>query len=155
MTIKPQKAFQMMIVLLLLFNLTACAKYTHNKREKALEASMKTFEGFFRWQDFESAFGYIQLREGTVKIPNFDYLKGVKVTGYKIMGLIGERGLVSGRAEIGEKSENADITEKTVTVMIEYYHTDNSRVKTLRYTHVWWYSFEAEHWFIDSQFPEL
>ena len=155
MLIKSQKIVQTLICLLLLFSLTSCAKYTLNKREKALDASMHTFEGFFRWQDFESAFGYIQLREGNAKIPNFDYLKDIKVTRYEIKGLIGERGLVSGRKEIGKKSENADMTEKKVTVTVEYYHGHNPTLKTLRYTHLWWYSFEAEHWFIDTQFPEF
>ena len=124
-------------ILLSSLMLQGCASTQKNKTLNSFDETTRLYGRLLRWREYEGAVNMIRHQdESTVEI-NLDDFENLRVTDYEIK-----------KVAMGE-----DLKTAVVQVEISYYFETTNAVNTIRDTQNWWYSEEAEKWFLDDEFP--
>ena len=131
------------LLCLLCIGLVGCSSFIDFRRSNDFGYRIGSYSQAIRWSEFEKAQGYVRMREGEVQIPDFDYLKNIKVTNYQ-----------STNKRPAESFE--ELTSDIILVYeIDYFIKDSYKIKQLSYEQLWWYDIEAGNWFLDSGLPKF
>ena len=122
------------VILLLPLLLAACAA---KNRQVRLDDTLRYYENAIRWGRFPEAYA---LQKEPAKVPDFDYLKEIKVTAYEPIG----------RLVVSEDGNRID-----QTVEIRYYHEDYGREEVLIDKQVWRYDEERGIWRREGVIPNF
>ena len=116
-----------------------CKKAKVRERSEALNYSMQVYGSMIRWGEWADAVAYHKPREGEADLPSFEFLEGIRVTDFKLLGSTG----------------NPDTGEAVAEIRIDYHYEFDNRIRTLHQRQTWYYSEEAERWWLDSPFPSF
>ena len=122
------------VILLLPLLLMACAA---KNRQVRLDNTLRQYEYALRWGLYPEAYA---LQNEPAKVPDFDYLREIKVTAYEPIG----------RPVVSEDGSRID-----QTVEIRYYHEDYGRERVLIDKQVWSYDEENDVWLLDGEMPSF
>ena len=128
-----------LVFLGLLLFLSACNQYTVKKKVNSLETSITNYDVALRWAEYQHAYGYHVLRDGTRPPANLDRLRELSVTGIKVV----------------EKIINEDHSEANVKTEISYYMKTEGTIRKIKLDQIWWFNEESQQWLIDGPFPEF
>ncbi len=137
----PVNRFVLFVILLLA--LTGCWNTGASKRTNQFEETLDAYRLLIRWGKFERALNYIRLREGELRPFDREFYRKIHVTRYDIVD------------EIAFGKDVDDPREIHIITAIEFLHDDDITVKTMRYRQIWWYSEQAQRWFLDSDLPDF
>lgn len=124
----------MFLIVILVF-VIGCASDTRNR---ILDDSLKIYSSAIRWGDFLGATKFYKDPTLFSQI-DFDRLKGVKVTGYDMMGGVFSK----------------DGNQLKQAVRIRFYDTGVGNEKEIVDNQVWEYDGEREVWLLTSPMPTL
>lgn len=129
----------LVLVLLIAVAPMGCKKAEVRERSEDLNYSMQVYGSLVRWGEWSDAVAYHKPREGEAELPDYEFLEGLRVTDFKMLGSAG----------------NADSGEAVAEVRIDYHYEFDNRIQTLHQRQVWYYSEEDERWWLDSPFPDF
>lgn len=112
--------------------LTACESLQRKDQASRLQTSLKTYAASVRWDNLDTALGFLRPREGSAQPPRG--LDGLKVTGYAIR----------------VNNVNEDSNEAEVTITFTYYFQDQGRLASVDQTEVWYYDDPSSAWVMDA-----
>jgi len=116
-----------------------CGGYQTRKRAESLDEATTNFETLLRWGEFEDAGKYAISRKGEPEKLDLKFLKHIRVTSY----------------EITDQAMASDQSEAAVTAVIGFYDDESAVLHTMHNKQIWWYDADAQHWFMDSGFPDF
>jgi hypothetical protein len=126
------------VVLMLL--LMGCASLGDEKENwEKFDQTSRSYLLALRWGEYEAAYGFKKLPGVNEKLPDFEDLKDVKVTFYRVKQSI--------------ISEDEMIVLQIVD--LQYYRMRNVTVKTITDTQKWEYDQEKERWYLVSELPNF
>jgi len=117
--------------------LQSCASTKKNKTLNSFDQTTRLYGRMLRWQEYEGAVNLIRHQDESDVEVNLDGYKDLRITGYEIKKVV-----------MGD-----DLKTAVVTAEIAYYFEPTNAVKTIRDSQNWWYSEDAEKWFLDDEFP--
>ncbi len=125
----------------LIIALAGCGGFKKKQPAEHLKKAMTNYEVALRWSLYKKAVFYHKRRESgkPAAAVNIDAIKELRITGVDTPDIV----------------INDDQTEAIVTVEISYYQQDYGIIKNMRFQQIWWYDPESEHWFTESDFPNL
>ena len=127
------------ILVLLCLSLVSCMGSQPRKEVELLHEQIKLYGKLIRWQGYQEAATYIEVREGEPMPIDWALLKEIRVTSYKI-----------GRIVLNEEQ-----TEAQVEAHIAYYHERVNSVHEITDKQVWWYNEEMGLWRLDGGLPDF
>lgn len=122
--------------------LGGCGSLQSQKRANALSDTLNEYRILMRWGDYESALTYVRFRPGKAKeLPavDLDALKQVRLASYDVV----------------EQVVTPGETEAEVKVAMTYYHEESNVLHSLTQVQHWWYDGERNHWYLETEFPDL
>ena len=125
-----------MLVFLLLFG---CAGIETGKKMTLFDETARAYLRSLRWGDYEEAYAFKNLLETDNKMPDFENLRQVRVTGYNVKQTI--------------LSEDKSTIVRIVD--FQYYRLSNVTVKNLIDRQKWEYDEEANRWYLTSDLPDF
>jgi hypothetical protein len=124
------------LVLAAAFGAGGCGTIEKDKKNKAMDAALTTYNEAIRWGYFDTAYSYVHpgKRQTTPS-----YLENVRVTGYEVL----------------QPPVVKDDTELEQVVRIEYVHEDTQRVRSLSDRQLWSYDMKTNTWWLQSGVPRF
>ncbi|ADE16156.1 conserved hypothetical protein [Nitrosococcus halophilus Nc 4] len=119
--------------------LVGCAGGLTKERLVTLEDAIQAYASGVRWQHHELLNTLIRPQDQQPKPISREFWDNVRVTGYEIRGR--------------QLSEDALTAE--VTIEFDYYHPDDSVIRSLTTQQSWWYEEESRRWFLDGNLPNF
>lgn len=129
--------FGLGIMILVCFSLLACMGNQPRKEVELFHEQIKLYGKLIRWQGYQEAYGYVEVRDGQAAVPDWDLLKEIRVTSYKI----------------GKIVLNEEQNEAQVEAQIDYYHERVNSVHEIIDRQTWWYNEELGLWRLDGSLP--
>jgi len=129
--------------LLFCLTLTGCSSTIDYQGENKFQPRIEAFAHAIRWSEFERAQVFIRMRNNQESYQNQDTLKQIKVTKYEFL------------SEMPQENFEQQTMDIISTYSIDYYHTDNFKIKHQQYVQHWWYDDTAGTWFLDSNLPDF
>ena len=130
---------KLLILLFLSISLIACNGTSLKKRASSLHETITEYNVSLRWAMLNRLEGFHLGKDGEVKTLDRSAMEKIRVTGYDILDV----------------SYNEDASEAVVKGQVKYYTTDSGTLKTLDFTHTWWYDEEHKQWFNASDYLDL
>lgn len=126
--------------LILILLIAGCASLADEKESwMKFDEISRSYLLALRWGEYEAAYGFKKLPGANEKLPDFEDLKDVKVTFYRVKQTI--------------ISEDEMIVLQIVD--LQYYRMRNVTVKTITDTQKWEYDQEKERWYLVSELPNF
>jgi hypothetical protein len=124
------------VFVLLIFG---CAGIKTGEKLTLFDETSRAYGRAIRWGDYQAAYAFKKLSDTDVKLPDFEDLRQIKVTSYKVKQTI-----------ISEsKSKILRLVD------IQYYKMNNVTVITLKDREIWEYNEEKERWYLTSELPDF
>ena len=129
------KLFLVMAILVV----SGCGTMQERNQEIKLEKALRSYERAIRWGDYSAAdsFRAPSLREQ--EPTDSTRYKDFRVSSYKVL-----RGV-----------PNADATELTQSVQIQYYHDHSPRIRTVVDEQNWRYDSDTKTWYLHGPLPDF
>lgn len=124
-------------MLLLTVNSSGCASHDKQKALNKFDETSNLYGRLLRWKELEGAAQMIQHEDGSPVEIQLDELSDLEIVDYKIKTIV-----------MDEEHQKA-----VVEAEISYYFETKNTVKTIRDIQNWWYSEEAQNWFMDGDLP--
>ncbi len=134
-----QKVLWLLVILAVVVVASGCAKVQTRKRLDSLERTLKDYGRSIRWTDHELASSHQRFKDDPGRRPlerNFD---DARVTSYEII----------------QEVVHDDDHQAEVTVAISYYLENTGVVRDMKNSQHWYFSEEADRWFLDSELPDF
>ena len=125
------------LVIISVMLIAACSSMATQQRTSDLNDALDRYAVAMRWAYYVDALSYYVDRDGKRPDIDLEMLDDFSITGY----------------EIKEKTLNETQDEVFVRGEFVYYQKEYGTIKKLKFEQNWWYSEEAKHWFIESDFP--
>jgi hypothetical protein len=126
------------VVILVLLTL-GCAGIQTGKRMTLFDDTARAYGRAIRWGDYEAAYAFKDLSDTDDKMPDFESLRQIRVTDYKVKQTI----------------LSEDKLKILRLVDIQYYRISNVTVKNLADRQKWVYKKEENRWFLTSELPDF
>ncbi|KPJ99252.1 MAG: hypothetical protein AMK71_10055 [Nitrospira bacterium SG8_35_4] len=119
--------------------LLGCATYNKHQQQERFEDMTEAYGNAIRWGKYEVANGFRDSKGKEAEIPDFEYLKNIKVTSYEL------------------KAVNISQDGNTVhlDVEIEYYKIEQFIERTITDRQLWKYDEDEERWVLHSTLPDF
>ena len=124
------------LILLLSLLLCACAAVQEKNRAAVLDLHLIRFEKALRWHDHAQVAGYLR-RKDDVPVEWVPPPEQVRITAYEIQSL----------------NIDPDTSHAVARVAIDYYYSDELKVRSVDYLQQWWYDPERRRWWIENAPP--
>jgi len=119
------------------WSLQGCGSTQKNKSLNTFDETTRLYGRLLRWQEYEGAVNLIRHQDESSVEVDIDAFKDLRVTDYDIK-----------KVTMGDELKTAVIVAE-----ISYYFEPTNAVNTIRDSQNWWYSEEAEQWFLDDDLP--
>lgn len=116
-----------------------CATIREEQRYTELDITLRSYGAALRWGYYETAASFLRPRPGSEPTPPCAPRQDLRVTTYQVR----DAGL------------SDDFLEARVRAAIAYVLLDQSAVRETTDVQTWWYSKEAQRWFLDGGLPEV
>lgn len=133
------RVFSKLVLIILIVSLSGCNQYTTKKRVRDIEEAITSYNIAMRWAQYETAYDYHVLPDGTKPPADLDALKRLSVT----------------KVYVSSKILNDKRDEAIINTEISYYFKDQGTVKSIKLEQHWWVNEKTTQWFIDGAFPEF
>lgn len=129
--------FSLLLVFFASLALQGCASTQKNKTLSSFDSATKRYGRLIRWKEYEAAVNMIRHQDESSVEVDIDAYKDLRVTDYEIK-----------KVTMGDELKTA-----VVDAEITYYFETAITLKTIRDSQNWWYSEEAEQWYLDDELP--
>ncbi len=126
------------LILLLSLLLCACAAVKEKNRAAVLDLHLIRFEKALRWHDYAQVAGYLRRKDGA-QVEWAPPPEEVKITAYEIQSL----------------SIDPEAGRAVARVTIDYYYSDELKVRRVEYLQSWWYDPETRRWWVENAPPRF
>jgi hypothetical protein len=116
-----------------------CGTIREEQRYTELDITLRSYGAALRWGYYETAATFLRPRPGSEPVPPCAPRQDLRVTTYQVRD--------SGLSD--------DFSEAHVRATIGYVLLDQNTVRESVDTQTWWYSKEAQRWFLDGGLPEV
>ena len=139
-----QVIISMITTLVLVSSVTGCwnKQAWGTRGDEFLKTSIR-YRSAVRWAEYDEAFSYIKMRDGTPREPDLDYLEKIEVTGYEIV------------KRTSEARTETTPEEIQVTVEIDFLRDASPSLNKFKREETWWFDEEAEKWYLDGNLPDF
>ena len=127
------------IAIMLVFLICGCASVQTGKKMTLFDDTARAYLRAIRWGDYETAYAFKNLRVTDDKMPDFEDLRQIRVTGFNVKQTI--------------LSEDKSTIVRIVD--FQYYRMSNVTVKNLIDRQRWEYDAEANRWYLTSDLPDF
>ena len=115
----------------------ACANLSVKNQADKLKTALDDYGAALRWGRYNQAYAYHFDRDGTQPQVDLNALEKYSVTAFRPV----------------DPALNAEATEATVPVEIDYYDEQYGTLRKFKYIQKWWFNAEIKRWLIASDFP--
>lgn len=130
---------KILLGILLLAMMTACADMKVRDRVSRLDSSVQSYAGAIRWARYTDAYAFHLGKDGFRPPLVLEDYEGIRVTAY----------------DIQEQSMSTDQMEATVVAKISFYNDNTGVVKHIKHIQNWWFREDGRRWLLDAAFPAL
>ncbi len=118
--------------------LAGCAGITGQARTQKFDDMLRLYERSMRWSEYEKAFALVAPADA--KMPDFEHLKGIKITTYD---------------PLGAPQTSPDKMRVTQIVEIRYVYISRMVERRMVDRQVWEYAEKDGRWYLRSEFPKF
>ena len=119
--------------------IAACANLSIKNQADKLKTTLDDYGAALRWGRYNYAYTFHIDQEGKQPLIDLNALENFSVTAFKPVDPV----------------LNAEGTEATIPVEIDYYDEQYGTLKKFKYIQKWWFNAEAKRWLIASEFPQF
>jgi hypothetical protein len=117
----------------------ACASVPEQVAMEKFNKMARSYELSITWSEFEAAATHLKPGSDDVEAPDFDYLKNIDVSQYKVKKV----------------SISDDRQQVTQVVDIQYYHKNQMIVRTISNKQIWEYDPTLKRWMLTNGLPDF
>ena len=128
---------RLVLILVMLAAAAGCGGTGPKKKLELLDEAMLQYNQALRWGRYDDAQEYHVTRDGGHGQINPADMNVIRITGL----------------DVQNKTVNDEVTEATVSGQINYYRTDQGKLRQQPLNQVWWYEEESKRWLLDSEPP--
>ena len=132
------QAIKYLLVLVVILS-AACTDLNIKNQADKLKSSLEDYGAALRWGRYNHAFAFHIDQDGKQPEIDLNALEKFSVTAFKPVDPV----------------LNAEATEATIPVEIDYYDEQYGTLKKFKYIQKWWFNTEVKRWFIASEFPQF
>lgn len=132
------QATKYLLVFLVILS-AACSGLSIKNQADKLKTALDDYGAALRWGRYNYAYTFHIDQEGKQPEIDLDALEKFSVTAFKPVDPV----------------LNAEATEATIPVEIDYYEEQYGTLKKFKYIQKWWFNAEAKRWLIASEFPQF
>lgn len=129
--------FKNLLICGLIVILLGCSGGVTREKLATLQLSIDNYIAALRWSRMAEARDFHRQRDGSRPEIDLSGTEPIRVTGY----------------DVRRKTVDPEMTQASVTVLLEYYDNQYGTVEEVTLEQDWWYDSESGRWYLASEFP--